>query len=38
MGFSRTGPVIEQTALSLINGLLREYRLEARQRQIRRWR
>lgn len=38
MGFSRTGPVIEQTALSLINGLLRECRLEGRQRQIRRWR
>ena len=38
MGYSRTGPVIEQTARSLINGLLRECRLEARQQQIRRWR
>lgn len=29
MGFARTGPVIEDTARSLINGLLREGRLEA---------
>ena len=29
MGFRRTGPVIEETARSLINGLLRESRLEA---------
>jgi type I restriction enzyme S subunit len=29
MGFSRTGPVIDETARSLINGLLRESRLEA---------
>jgi Type I restriction modification DNA specificity domain len=28
-GFRRTGPVIEETARSLINGLLRESRLEA---------
>jgi len=29
LGFARTGPVIEDTARSLINGLLREQRLEA---------
>ncbi len=29
LGFARTGPVIEQTARSLMNGLLREDRLEA---------
>jgi type I restriction enzyme S subunit len=29
LGFARTGPVIEDTARSLINGLLREGRLEA---------
>jgi type I restriction enzyme S subunit len=29
MGFSRTGPIIEETARSLISGLLRESRLEA---------
>jgi hypothetical protein len=29
MGFARTGSVIEDTARSLINGLLREGRLEA---------
>jgi len=36
MGFSRAGNVIEDTALSLINGLLRENRLSARGREIRR--
>jgi len=29
LGFARTGPAIEKTARSLINGLLREGRLEA---------
>lgn len=29
LGFARTGPVIEETARSLINGLLREGRLES---------
>jgi hypothetical protein len=29
MGFSRTGPVIEDTSRSVINGLLRESRLQA---------
>jgi hypothetical protein len=29
MGFARTGPTIDETARSLINGLLREGRLEA---------
>jgi len=29
MGFSRAGPNIEETGRSLINGLLRESRLEA---------
>jgi hypothetical protein len=29
LGFARTGPVIEDTARSLIHGLLREGRLEA---------
>jgi predicted helicase len=36
MGFRRTGPAIEETALSLINGLLREGRLERGGSQIRR--
>ena len=36
MGFARTGNVIEDTALSLINGLLRENRLSARGQEIRR--
>jgi hypothetical protein len=36
LGFSRTGPVIEETGYSLINGLLREGRLEAKTNQIRR--
>jgi hypothetical protein len=29
LGFARTGPLIEDTGRSLINGLLREGRLEA---------
>jgi hypothetical protein len=36
LGFSRTGSVIEETGYSLINGLLRERRLEADKSQIRR--
>jgi hypothetical protein len=36
MGFRRTGPAIEDTARSLINGLLRESRLESDGSQIRR--
>jgi SOS-response transcriptional repressor LexA len=36
LGFKRTGPVIDQTVRSLINGLLREQRLEARGSDIRR--
>jgi hypothetical protein len=36
MGFRRTGPAIEDTARSLINGLLRECRLESGGSQIRR--
>jgi superfamily II DNA or RNA helicase len=36
MGYARTGPVIDETAKSLINGLLREYRLEARGQEIKR--
>lgn len=36
MGFRRTGPAIEDTARSLINGLLREGRLESQGSQIRR--
>jgi hypothetical protein len=36
MGFRRTGPAIEDTARSLINGLLRESRLEGGGSQIRR--
>ena len=36
LGFARTGPAIVQTARSLINGLLREGRLEANGRNIRR--
>jgi hypothetical protein len=33
-GFGRTGPIIEGTASSLINGLLREGRLEANRAEI----
>jgi hypothetical protein len=36
MGFRRTGPSIEETARSLINGLLREARLESDGSRIRR--
>jgi hypothetical protein len=36
MGFRRTGPTIEDTARSLINGLLRDGRLESNGSQIRR--
>jgi len=36
MGFRRTGPAIEDMARSLINGLLRESRLESGGSQIRR--
>jgi hypothetical protein len=36
MGFRRTGPAIDDTARSLINGLLREERLERNGSQIRR--
>jgi hypothetical protein len=36
LGFSRTGSVIEETGYSLINGLLRDRRLEADKSQIRR--
>ena len=36
MGYARTGPVIEETARSLINGLIRENRLEADGERIRR--
>lgn len=36
LGFARTGPAITATARSLINGLLREGRLEADGRNIRR--
>jgi type I restriction-modification system DNA methylase subunit len=36
MGFRRTGPTIEDTARSLINGLLRESRLESAGTQLRR--
>lgn len=36
LGFARTGPVIEETARSLINGLIREDRLEADGDRIRR--
>ncbi len=36
MGFRRTGPAIEDTARSLINGLLREGRLESGGSEIRR--
>ena len=36
LGFRRTGPVLDETARSLINGLLREGRLESQGSQIRR--
>jgi len=36
LGFRRTGPKIEEIAASLINGLIREGRLEKSQNQIRR--
>ena len=36
LGFARTGPTIAGTVRSLINGLLREGRLESRSDQIRR--
>jgi Eco57I restriction-modification methylase len=36
LGFSRTGPVIEEAGYSLIRGLLRDRRLEADKDQIRR--
>lgn len=36
LGFARTGPAITATARSLINGLLREGRLEADGRNLRR--
>lgn len=36
LGFRRTGPKIEEIAASLINGLIREGRLEKNQNQIRR--
>ena len=36
MGFRRTGPAIEETTRSLINGLIREGRLESDSGQIRR--
>ena len=36
LGFSRIGPVVEETGYSLINGLLRDRRLEAEKDQIRR--
>jgi hypothetical protein len=36
LGFSRTGSAIEETGYSLINGLLRDRRLEADKSQIRR--
>jgi hypothetical protein len=36
LGFRRTGPAIEDAARSIINGLLREGRLEARASEIRR--
>jgi hypothetical protein len=36
LGFARTGPKIQATALSLINGLLRENRLESNGPNIRR--
>jgi hypothetical protein len=36
LGYARTGPIIEDTARSLINGLIREGRLEAESGRIRR--
>lgn len=36
MGYARTGPIIEETVRSLINGLLRESRLKARGQEIQR--
>jgi hypothetical protein len=36
LGFSRTGPTIENMARSLINGLIRERRLESDSQSIRR--
>ncbi len=36
LGFRRTGPVIEDTVRSVVNGLIREGRLEARKDEIRR--
>jgi hypothetical protein len=36
LGYARTGPVLEETSRSLINGLIREGRLEANGPQVRR--
>lgn len=36
LGFTRTGPAIQETVRSLINGLIRERRLESDSTQIRR--
>ncbi|MRD47436.1 hypothetical protein GHT07_09115 [Caenimonas koreensis DSM 17982] len=36
LGFRRTGPTIDETARSLINGLLREGRLESQGNEVRR--
>jgi hypothetical protein len=35
LGFTRTGPAIKETVRSLINGLIRERRLESESDQIR---